>query len=71
LTLVSPREGALRSTLVLASHRDRERNAVIAHELEVRGIDIAMRDGKLRFAPHLYNDSADVDRVLEALHELA
>lgn len=71
LTLVSPREGAPRSTLVLARHRDRERNAVIAHELEVRGIDIAMRDGKLRFSPHLYNDSADVDRVLQALHELA
>lgn len=31
----------------------------------------ALRDGKLRFSPHLQNGPADVDRVLEALHELA
>lgn len=70
MTLVSPRERALRSTLVLVRHADRDRTAAIARELEVRGIDVAMRDGKLRLSPHLYNGAADIDRALEALHEL-
>jgi selenocysteine lyase/cysteine desulfurase len=68
---VSPRDGAGRSTLVLVRHADGDRNVKIARELEARGIDIALREGKLRFSPHLYNDAAEVDRVLEALHELA
>jgi selenocysteine lyase/cysteine desulfurase len=34
------------------------------------GIDIALRDGKLRFSPHPHNSAADVDRVLQSLHEL-
>jgi selenocysteine lyase/cysteine desulfurase len=70
IAVTSPTERPARSTLVLASHVDRERNPALAHELEARGIDIAQRDGKLRFSPHLYNSLADVDRVLEALHEL-
>lgn len=71
LTLLSPREPTLRSTLVLVRHVDRERTATIARELEVRGIDVAVRDGKLRLSPHLYNGAADIDRALEALQELA
>ncbi|HTX13528.1 MAG TPA: aminotransferase class V-fold PLP-dependent enzyme [Solirubrobacteraceae bacterium] len=70
IAVQSPREPPARSTLVLASHADRERNPALARELQARGVDIALRDGKLRFSPHLYNSPADVDRVLEALHEL-
>ena len=32
--------------------------------------DVAYRAGALRCAPHLYNDAADIDRALEALHGL-
>jgi cysteine desulfurase/selenocysteine lyase len=69
LMLESPRERGRRSTLVLLRHAERERSAAIARELERRGVDIAMRDGKLRVSPHLYNGAADIDRALEALHE--
>jgi cysteine desulfurase / selenocysteine lyase len=70
IVVTSPREPPARSTLVLASHADRGRNLALVRELEARGIDIALRDGKLRFSPHLHNSPAGVDRVLEALHEL-
>jgi cysteine desulfurase / selenocysteine lyase len=70
IAVASPREPPARSTLVLASHADRDRNPALARELEARGIDIALRDGKLRFSPHLHNSPADVDRVLEALQAL-
>jgi cysteine desulfurase / selenocysteine lyase len=70
IAVESPSEPPARSTLVLGSHVARERNPTLVRELEARGIDIALRDGKLRFSPHLHNSPADVDRVLEALHEL-
>jgi selenocysteine lyase/cysteine desulfurase len=69
--LLSPPEPPARSTLVLVTHEERERNASIASELQLRGIDIALRDDKLRFSPHLHNGPGDVDRVLEALADLA
>lgn len=38
--------------------------------LNARGISLSVRDGRLRAAPHVYNDDADVDRLLEALREI-
>jgi selenocysteine lyase/cysteine desulfurase len=35
--------------------------------LAAAGIKVSMRDGRVRAAFHLYNDDADVDRLLEAL----
>ncbi|RPI53413.1 MAG: aminotransferase class V-fold PLP-dependent enzyme [Chloroflexi bacterium] len=67
--LLSPREGASRSTLVFVSHRDPARNAGIHRRLKQAGVEVSYRQGKLRLAPHLHNTPADVDRVLAALHE--
>jgi selenocysteine lyase/cysteine desulfurase len=69
--LVSPRGGAARSTLVLVTHEEKQRNAAIAAGLQQRGIDIALRDDKLRFSPHVYNSAGEIDDALEALAELA
>jgi selenocysteine lyase/cysteine desulfurase len=69
--LESPADYPGRSTLILISHHDRDRNPLIAAGLEQTGIDIAIRDGKLRLSPHLYNSAADVDRVLDRLDELS
>jgi len=30
-------------------------------------VDVALRRGRLRVSPHLYNTAADVDRALEVL----
>lgn len=63
-TCLSPKQGPARSTLVLASHRDPARNPAIYDALTAAGIDIALREGNLRFAPHFYNTPSDVDRAL-------
>ena len=65
--VVSPASGPERSTLVLASHGDRSRNENIHLALRERDIEIAYRRGNLRFSPHLYNTTDDIDRALEAL----
>ena len=67
LDLLSPRAGAERSTLVFASHPEDARNAEVFEALRAAGIHVAMRTGALRFSPHLYNGSADVERALEVL----
>ncbi len=69
--LVSSPTGAARSTLVVASHRHPERNPGIYGRLRDQGTDIALRCGNLRFSPHLYNTTEEVDQVLEALEAAA
>jgi selenocysteine lyase/cysteine desulfurase len=36
--------------------------------LRAAGVRSSVRAGRVRISPHLYNDDADVDRALEALH---
>jgi cysteine desulfurase/selenocysteine lyase len=69
--LISPREHPARSTLVLVTHEETSRNGDIAASLRLRGIDIALRDDKLRVSPHAYNSANDIESVLEALTDLA
>ncbi len=65
--LVSPRTEPERSTLVLVRHPDPEHTAATAAALARGGIDIAQRAGSLRFSPHLYNTTTDIDRVVELM----
>jgi cysteine desulfurase / selenocysteine lyase len=67
IDLVSPASGPERSTLVFASHPDPEQNAEMFDALRDAGVDVALRAGRLRFSPHLYNASQDVERALEVL----
>jgi selenocysteine lyase/cysteine desulfurase len=69
--VTSPLQGPSRSTLVLLTHRDSARNASLYKDLKSRRIHLAFRRGRLRLAPHLYNTANDIDRALEALHQLA
>lgn len=66
--LTSPEEGLARSTLVFVEPNDRNRAAGIQQALAAQRVHVAYRAGALRCAPHLYNDAADIDRALEALH---
>jgi selenocysteine lyase/cysteine desulfurase len=38
--------------------------------LRAQGIYVSMRGGKLRVAPHVYNELSDIDRLFDALEEL-
>ena len=66
--LLSPRDGQARSTLIFISHQQKENNAELYRSLMAQGIYPAFRNGRLRFAPHLYNTEADIDAALAALN---
>jgi selenocysteine lyase/cysteine desulfurase len=70
-TLVSPRAGGRRSTLVVVRPRDgSELDAATLHAtLATAEIDTALREGTVRLSPHLYNTAADVDRALDVLNQ--
>jgi cysteine desulfurase / selenocysteine lyase len=55
------------STLVYFSHPEPARNQDLHERLASAGVDVAFRAGSLRASPHLYNSTADVDRLLDAL----
>lgn len=59
-----------RSNILLFSHLDQGRNAVIQKELQERKIFIALREGFLRVSPHIYNNYLDAEKLAEALNEL-
>ena len=66
--LVSPAAGPTRSTLVVLSAVDGD-TAARHHVLTEAGVDTAFREGNLRLSMHLFNTPAQVDRVLELLHD--
>lgn len=39
-----------------------------AERLRAAGIKVSVRAGRIRISPHLYNEDADIDRALDALH---
>jgi selenocysteine lyase/cysteine desulfurase len=65
--LISPASGPARSTLVVLSPigDDSEQRH---RRLSAAGIDIAYREGNLRVSAHLFNQPAEIDRALAALH---
>lgn len=65
--LCSPLEGTVRSTLVFVSHKDSRQNSEIYESLKSAGVYSALRAGKLRFSPHLYNTEEDIDHALSVL----
>jgi cysteine desulfurase / selenocysteine lyase len=56
-----------RLSIVVASHPDPDLNQRLHSALAEAGVDVALRAGNLRIAPHLYNGEEDVDRALEVL----
>lgn len=68
--LLSPASGAARSTLTLISHRDPSLNQHIYDGLKAKNVHIAFRRGNLRVAPHLYNTTDDLSKLLVLLDQL-
>lgn len=65
--LISPRDERSRSSLVVIRPRDGS-DVHTAHKiLEMHQVFVAVREGNLRISPHLYNSTADLDRLLEVL----
>jgi cysteine desulfurase/selenocysteine lyase len=62
--LISPQSGASRSTLIVIRPRNLYDGLQWQQRLAHAGVDVAVREGNLRIAPHLHNTMADADRLL-------
>ena len=51
---------------VFVSHQQTNRNREVHEALTTSGVHIALRSGKLRFSPHLYNTDESVVRRYQA-----
>jgi len=75
LTVVGPREGAAASGITTCTDSARpQRVAELYSGLQKAGIVASFRHDRagrphLRFSPHFYNTHAEIERILEVLHE--
>jgi len=67
LRVVSERDPRWRSNLLCLAGDDPAFVERACDELARRDVVVSRRDGFLRVSPHLYNDEADVDRLLDGL----
>lgn len=65
--LISPSDLAYRSSIVVISHTNPERNSQVHACLGKEGIDVALRNNNLRFSLHLFNSAEDIDRAVSVL----
>lgn len=65
--LISPPSGPHRSTLVIIRPLAAEKTLHYHRTLHKSGIDAGLREGCIRFAPHIHNTPQEIDRVLEVL----
>jgi cysteine desulfurase/selenocysteine lyase len=66
---VTPSPHDLQSSIVTARFPGQDQ-ARIARRLNEEGVVVSPRIGAVRFAPHLYNTSEDIDRALELLRAI-
>ena len=65
--IVSSRLPGERSQIVCIKHRDGIHPNAIAAQLERQNIIVSPRGDRLRIAPHFFNNSGDIERLVEAL----
>lgn len=68
--LISPAHGPHRSTLIVISHKIKDKNKEIFNVLKNKGIYISLREDNLRISPHLYNTEKEIDRLLSVLDSI-
>ncbi len=69
--LISPEKGNRRSSLVVFSHIDRNKNTQIYEGILSRGIYPALWKGNIRISPHVYNTKDEIDQVIKVLKEIS
>ncbi|MEL6622867.1 MAG: aminotransferase class V-fold PLP-dependent enzyme, partial [Pseudomonadota bacterium] len=59
-----------RSPHILSLNVGADRAKPICHALAQQNIHVSPRIGRVRVSPHIYNDDADIDRLIDALRPL-
>jgi selenocysteine lyase/cysteine desulfurase len=68
--VLSPADPKDRTAIVIISHRHADRNPALFEVLKRERIDISLREGNLRFSPHLYNTPVEIDYAVSMLNRL-
>ena len=68
--LISPTDKNKRSSLVVLSHRLKEKNQAIHQRLKEQGIYTAFWKGHLRISPHVYNTSEEINKLINELNRI-
>jgi selenocysteine lyase/cysteine desulfurase len=64
--VLSPKAWHERAGIVLFQHPKYSNDEVLA-ALSAANINVAARGGKIRFSPHFYNNTEDIDKAIAAL----
>lgn len=59
-----------RSNILIFSHKDRSKNELIQKSLEKENIFIALREGFLRLAAHIFNNEEDIYKLTNSLKNI-
>jgi cysteine desulfurase / selenocysteine lyase len=65
--LASPAESARRGPYVCFAGRDADQTAKLFGKLQEAEVILSLREGAIRVAPHFYNDSKEISRLMEVL----
>jgi hypothetical protein len=49
--------------------RTPEKTSELYQKLQKEHVVVAMREGKIRVSPHLFNSERDIDRLINVLHD--
>ncbi len=60
-----------RSNILIFSHKDRSQNESVQKALEKENIFIALREGFLRLAAHIFNNEDDILKLVKALKQFS
>ena len=65
----SPLNSAERGPYGCFTARTPEKTSELYQELKNEHVVVAMREGKIRVSPHLFNSERDIDRLINVLHD--
>ncbi len=66
--IISPIDPLQRSSILVVSHRDPAKNQLYYDTLKEQQVFISLRNGRLRFSPHLFNTAEQIDRALAIMN---
>ena len=69
--LFAPMSAAIGSSSIVVLQPLTSEPIAVAEGMARAGFDVAVRHGRVRLAPHLYNTAVQIDRALDALHACA